>query len=206
MSSLPRFRYVHTLDDEDLVNGREGTLYHATRLRSLKSFKKTGVNPIPHGNFYSGAPSFNLADTVEQAVSHVLHGRPSARIDGSPTDPIMVLAFRMELQSIFNGKTAYVSMEPVGEFLGAEDAAWVADNFDREGLDAIESVPWDFVVGPFLTPVKQSSGEVRYKISKSWTESGAQLVHVAAVSREAFTLLNRSLVGIFVETETKSET
>ncbi|KAJ7136056.1 hypothetical protein C8R44DRAFT_729564 [Mycena epipterygia] len=202
MSDLPKFRYIETTDDEDLKNGGKGTLYHATRYSYLSTFQ-LGVNPIAnsHPNFFSSAPSFNLADTVEQAVSYVLHGKPTTRIDGILTDPIMVFAFQVDLQSIFGSNTGYVGMDPPGGFLNDVDAEWVTSNRKRRGKDRIHEIEFDFVVGPVLTPVQQPSGEDRYKISNAWTETGAQPIHVAAVSRDAFAMLTECLSAIVTGAE-----
>ncbi|KAJ6573990.1 hypothetical protein DFH09DRAFT_1151623, partial [Mycena vulgaris] len=202
-TDLPLFRYIADADDSDLSNGRTCTLFHATRKSHLAAFQEVGVSPFPysHANLFSPAPSFNLDDTVEQAVSHVLHARPTVRVNGAPVDPIIVFAFEVPFGIIFGQKTGYVDLGTPGEVLNHGDSAWISDNRQRGGQEGIEEIVHDFIVGPFLMPIKQPDGHDIYRIAKPWREGSDQPIHVAAVSRFAFQTLTENLKAIFVENE-----
>jgi hypothetical protein len=122
---LPEFTY--TGGEDDPIPAGAGVLYHATRLSRLRHFARAGVDPVAfyHPNFFSPAPSFNLANSVEQTVSHVLHAGPTFRVAGSdaPVDPILVLAFKINMSTIIGAKgTGYVDIGRPGEHLNKEDS------------------------------------------------------------------------------------
>ncbi|KAJ7757034.1 hypothetical protein B0H16DRAFT_676763 [Mycena metata] len=127
------------------------TLFHATRLSSLRLFRLDGINPNPysHSNYFSAAPSFNLADSVEAAVFHVLHGTPTVRnpITHAPTDPILVFEFQINMSGskIHN---LLRSDEPL-QVANADLSKWVKSNYDALGK-APTPKNVDFVIGPFL--------------------------------------------------------
>ncbi|KAJ7671508.1 hypothetical protein DFH06DRAFT_1320304 [Mycena polygramma] len=270
----PRFRFVNDDDDPALSNGTRGVLYHGTRRSALSSFRAAGVNPVAylHRTFFSKGPSFNLADSVEQAVSHVLHGGPTVRTalrstatrdaapatppsaqgnaapatprstrsdagpptppstqggaapatppstrrsalatpqanrDNSlaPVDPIMVLAFEVELSAVYTAtRTAYVEMEaPGGRLLNNRDTEWVNGNRAAGGTGP-RPQNYDFVVGPFLTALPCLNGNDILQVSPAWVPGGSQPVHVAAVNERAWNLLNEALVHIYIERETE---
>ncbi|KAJ7725933.1 hypothetical protein B0H16DRAFT_1894930 [Mycena metata] len=192
---LPLFLYSE--DQQEQAGAPEyGTLYHATRARHLESFDDLGVRPLlfRRANYLSPGPSFNLSDTVEQAVAHVLHGRPQPCIGGRPPDPIAVLAFKVQTALITNGpRTQYVGMVEPGTRIHKGDADWISENYDWAGKAAVD-VQTDWVISPFVTP--GAAGE--YIAADSWTCSERLPVHVAAVSRASWAILANSLVAIFL--------
>ncbi|KAJ7640854.1 hypothetical protein DFH06DRAFT_624006 [Mycena polygramma] len=154
-------------------------LYHATREEYLLSFRRYGIDPR---RYYGAAASFNLADSVEAAVAHVLHGNPTVRnpSTGAVTDPIMVLAFQLRLDTMKNK-------------IMLDEAAELA-NDEKRGVNKLPT-DHDFVISPFLIQLKGK----RYGIADAWAAAGKTPTHVAAVSANALKLLNKSLIAIYVE-------
>ncbi|KAJ7674422.1 hypothetical protein B0H17DRAFT_1334865 [Mycena rosella] len=185
LPDLPHFTYLPLTD-----GARGGIPYHATRHSTLINFQEAGVNPVlyAHSNFFSPAPSFNLADTVEAALSHVLHGMPTFcdPHTGLPTDPIMLLAFDIDLAGGMPSSRTKNSLEQR-----------VGGNRLRNGKGALPQ-DHDFVFGPFLVPLQNN----QHRVADGWT--GTQPIHVAAVSRAAFNALSDTLVAICVEREDPS--
>ncbi|KAJ7042613.1 hypothetical protein C8F04DRAFT_1076520 [Mycena alexandri] len=176
------------------------TLFHATRLSTLSHFRRYGVDPFryAHGNFFSPAPSFNLADTIEAAMSHVLHGMPTTwhPITGAPTNPILIFEFEVDL----TGRKIHNLMRWDNHPLELADPAlseWVKANWEKQGKGEMPT-DMDFVIGPFLVPINQHSKHI---VMDAWSRTNQLPIHVAAVSQPAFTLLNNSLKAIYVERE-----
>ncbi|KAJ7461490.1 hypothetical protein FB451DRAFT_484268 [Mycena latifolia] len=218
--SLPPFIYSGHIEDDVQKMTDEATLFHATRLSKLTSFHYNGVMPdlcYRHPNFCSAGPSFSLANTAEQAVSHLLHARPTVRIATAPVDPVVVLAFKVDGRAILQDSlTGFVDMERPSDFLNEDDSEvcpslhfirrvcqltnkqWIRENWESKGLAGLRDSDYHFIVGPFLTPVDDHT---RYKVSSNWTRSKQPPVHVAAVSHRAFRQLTDAIHMIYIERE-----
>ncbi|KAJ7774948.1 hypothetical protein B0H16DRAFT_1450390 [Mycena metata] len=175
IKDLPDF---HFFPPEELcIPSTPGTLYHGTRLSSLRHFKHSGIYrnfPYPRASLFCGGPSFNLADSAAQAYSHVLHAHPTVRVDGNPVDPIVILAFQVPHDMVFDDSTGYVKMEPEADgYLNPEDSEWINTNVFLEGEEMVGDAQWPFVVGPFLT-----------KDVNSWPTRGPVLTLDQSMSRQ----------------------
>ncbi|KAJ7021371.1 hypothetical protein C8F04DRAFT_269221 [Mycena alexandri] len=178
------------------------TLFHATRLSTLGHFRRYGVDPFrcAHANFFSPGPSFNLADSVEAAMSHVLHGMPTTRhpITHAPTNPILIFEFSVDL----TGRKIHNLFRWDNQPLQVADPAlseWVKANWDEQGEGQMPTdMDSDFVIGPFLVPINQHAKHIVMDVG---ARTNQLPIHVAAVSQPAFTLLNNSLKAIYVERE-----
>ncbi|KAJ7219987.1 hypothetical protein GGX14DRAFT_389391 [Mycena pura] len=187
------------------ASSAHGTLYHATRFRHLHQFQRYGVDPgmLPHPNFFSKAPSFNLCTCPEQAISHVLHGTPTVRINGVLCDPIVVLAFHVNMASFWEHYLDYVAVQDAKTRLNMEDTMWVRENLEAEGKGKMEAEGSDFIVGPWLVPLTNRD-DVSFMVSSyEWTRNKEQPLHIAAVSMEACNWLTQSIAAVFVEKETQ---
>ncbi|KAJ7761067.1 hypothetical protein B0H16DRAFT_1719761 [Mycena metata] len=173
-------------------------LYHATRLSTLGSFRRRGINPPGHHNFFSGGPSFNLADTVEAAMAHVLHGKPALRNpqDGRSFNPVMIFQFTIDLSKSRVKNWLNPSQTPLSK-VQPELAQWVSHNW-AQGGEAEVRTDVDFIIGPFLV---NQNGYKNFLVVDYWARGHQPLIHVAAVSDASFALLNRSLTNIYVEQE-----
>ncbi|KAJ7212074.1 hypothetical protein GGX14DRAFT_393700 [Mycena pura] len=190
----------------------KGELYHGTRWRFLKDFRTYGVDPRlkAHANFFSASPSFNLTNSPEQAISHVLHGGPTnLSVDGTrlPGNALMVLAFEVHTDAIVgSARTKSIALEAPGEILNDEDTRWIAQNFAAGGgmnnsdEDITETSELDWVIRPFLIPMTRAKQKIaKYQVVDSWTSNPHPSLHVAATSLSAFNMLNDQLIGNFVE-------
>ncbi|KAJ7220127.1 hypothetical protein GGX14DRAFT_585714 [Mycena pura] len=190
------------LDPE--ASSTHGTLYHATRHSHLRRFQQCGVDPrimFPHPNFFSKAPSFNLCTSAKQAISHVLYGSPTLHMHGRPCDPIILLAFRVDMASFWEHAVDQVAMEDALSRLNLEDSMWVQENLAAKGGGKMEAEDRDFVVGPWLVPLTNSGNESFMVSSYDWIRNKKQPLHVAAVSREACDWLTQSIAAVFIENE-----
>ncbi|KAJ7220142.1 hypothetical protein GGX14DRAFT_389514 [Mycena pura] len=189
--NLPPFTYLvqelYTVQDPQ-ASSPYGTLYHATRHSTLRCFDALGVEPrvATHPNFFSKAPSFNLCSSVVQAISHVLHSSPTLHINGVVCDPVVVLAFRIDMASFWEDSVVdYVAMESPLSNLNTEDTMWVKENMAAKGMGRMEAEGRDFVVGPWLV----------VHTFYDWIPNATQPLHVAAVSMKACKRLTENIIA-----------
>ncbi|KAJ6473593.1 hypothetical protein C8R47DRAFT_1076573 [Mycena vitilis] len=166
-------------------------LYHATREKCLLNFRRHGIDPGRNGRPYcsSSTALFNLADSAEAAVAHVLHGNPTVRnpSTGAVTDPVMVLAFQLRLDTMIHKILS--DKDAPGEPANDISAEVV---HQKRGWNKF-STDHDFVIRPSLISLQGK----RYEIADAWTAAGKTPTHVAAVSLNAFKLLEKSLIAMY---------